>query len=34
MPRTSRLLIPGQATVYHVMSRTALPGLPLGDAEK
>jgi len=34
MPRTSRLLIPGQATVYHVMSRTALLGLPLGDAEK
>jgi hypothetical protein len=34
MPQTSRLLIPGQATVYHVMSRTALPGLPLGDAEK
>ena len=34
MPRTSRLLIPGQATVYHVMSRTALPGLPLDDAEK
>ena len=34
MPRTSRLLIPGQATVYHVMSRTALPGLPLNDPEK
>ena len=34
MPRTSRLLIPDQATVYHVMSRTALEGLPLGDAEK
>ncbi len=34
MPRTSRLLIPDQATVYHVMSRSALPGLPLGDAEK
>ena len=34
MPRTSRLLIPGQATVYHVMSRSALPGLPLSDAEK
>ncbi|MBM4311483.1 MAG: hypothetical protein FJ119_11140 [Deltaproteobacteria bacterium] len=34
MPRTSRLLIPGQATVYHVMSRSALDGLPLSDAEK
>jgi len=34
MPRTTRLLIPDQATVYHVMSRTALPGLPMGDAEK
>ena len=34
MPRTSRLLIPDQATVYHIMSRSALPGLPLGDTEK
>jgi putative transposase len=34
MPRTSRLIIPGQATVYHVMSRSALSGLPLSDAEK
>jgi len=34
MPRTSRLIIPDQATVYHVMSRSALPGLPMGDTEK
>jgi len=34
MPRNSRLLIPGQATVYHVMSRSALAGLPLSDTEK
>ena len=34
MPRTSRLLIPDQATVYHIISRTALQGLPLNDAEK
>ena len=34
MPRTTRLLIPDQATVYHVMSRSALLDLPLGDSEK
>jgi len=34
MPRTTRLLIPDQATVYHVMSRSALAGFPLGDVEK
>jgi len=35
MPRTSRLLIPTQATVYHVMSRSALQGLSsMGDSEK
>ncbi len=34
MPRTSRLVVPGESTVYHVMSRTALPGLPIKDAEK
>jgi putative transposase len=31
MPRSSRLLIPDQRTIYHVMSRTALEGLPFGD---
>ncbi len=34
MPRTARLLIPNEPAVYHVMSRTALGGYPLGDVEK
>ncbi len=34
MPRIPRLLNEGDSTVYHVMSRTALDGLPLGDVEK
>jgi REP element-mobilizing transposase RayT len=34
MPRTSRLIIPEQKAVYHVMSRTALDGFPLKDVEK
>ena len=34
MPRTQRLIINDQSTVYHVMSRTALDGFPLGDIEK
>ena len=34
MPRTQRLLINDESTVYHVMSRTALDGFPLGDMEK
>ncbi len=34
MPRTPRLINDDQTTVYHVMSRTALDGFPLGDAEK
>ncbi len=33
MPRTQRMLIDDQSTVYHVMSRTALDGFPLGDIE-
>jgi len=33
MPRTPRLVINGEAGVYHVMSRTALDGFPLGDVE-
>ena len=33
MPRISRMIIPEQKTVYHVMSRTALDGLPFGDIE-
>ena len=34
MPRTQRMKIDDQSTVYHVMSRTALDGFPLGDIEK
>ena len=34
MPRTIRLIINDETAVYHVMSRTALDGFPLGDVEK
>ncbi|MGD9210087.1 MAG: hypothetical protein PVI90_04895 [Desulfobacteraceae bacterium] len=34
MPRIARLLRTGEQTVYHVMSRTALDGFPLGPVEK
>ncbi len=34
MPRIARMLIQEKEAVYHVMSYTALPGFPLGDAEK
>jgi putative transposase len=34
MPRTQRMIIDDLSTVYHVMSRTALDGFPLGDIEK
>ena len=34
MARIPRLLGTGEATVYHVMSRTALDGFPLGAVEK
>ena len=34
MPRTSRMIIPDEKAVYHVISRTALPDLPFGDVEK
>ena len=33
MPRTQRIKTDDQSTVYHVMSRTALDGFPLGDIE-
>jgi len=33
MPRTSRMIIPDEQAVYHVMSRTALPGYPMGAGE-
>ncbi len=34
MARISRLIVPDQKCVYHVMSRTALEGFPFGDMEK
>jgi len=34
MPRVSRMIVQNQATVYHVMSRTALAGFPLEAFEK
>ena len=34
MPRIPRMIIDDETTVYHVMSRTALDGFPLGDIEK
>ena len=34
MPRTPRMVIRDETAVYHVMSRTALDGFPLGDIEK
>jgi len=34
MPRTPRLLRSDEPSVYHVISRTALEGFPLGDVEK
>ncbi len=34
MPRGPRLLMGDRPTVYHIISRTALPGLPMGAVEK
>ena len=34
MPRIPRMVLNDETTVYHVMSRTALDGFPLGDIEK
>jgi REP element-mobilizing transposase RayT len=34
MARTPRFIIPDEQAVYHVISRTALEGFPLGAAEK
>lgn len=34
MPRTSRMIIEGEPAVYHVISRTALDGFPIGADEK
>jgi hypothetical protein len=33
MPRIARMVIDDETTVYHVMSRTAFDGFPLGDVE-
>ncbi len=34
MPRISRLVVKEEDAIYHVISRTALPGFVLGDIEK
>lgn len=34
MPRTARMVIANEPAVYHVMSRTALDGFPIGTVEK
>ena len=34
MPRTRRMIIQNEPGVYHVISRTALPGLPFKDVDK
>ena len=34
MSRIPRMVINDETTVYHVMSKTALDGFPLGDVER
>ncbi len=34
MPRNARFTLPDRTAIYHIISRTALPGFPLGDIEK
>ena len=34
MPRIARMVVGGEKTAYHIMSRTALDGFPFGDVEK
>jgi hypothetical protein len=34
MPRQSRIVNSGEPTVYHVISRSTLPGYCIGDVEK
>ena len=34
VPRTRRMVIKGEPGVYHVISRTALKGLPFKDVDK
>jgi hypothetical protein len=34
MPRIARMVVKGEPTVYHIISRTALDGYVIGDVEK
>ena len=34
MPRMPRIVVKDDPAVYHIMSRVALDGYPLGDVEK
>ncbi|VFQ43011.1 transposase [Desulfoluna butyratoxydans] len=34
MPRSLRMVVSDESTAYHIISRTALDGLPFGDIEK
>ena len=34
MARIARMVVKDEPAVYHVMSRTALDGYPIGDVEK
>lgn len=34
MPRVARMVVGGEKTAYHIMSRTALDGFPFGNVEK
>ena len=34
MARIPRIFITGELTAYHVISKTALDGYPIGDTEK
>jgi putative transposase len=34
MARTPRMMVTGELTAYHIISRTALDGYVLGDVEK
>lgn len=34
MPRVARMVVGGEKTAYHIMSRTVLDGFPFGDVEK
>ena len=34
MARVPRIMLTGEPTAYHIMSRTALEGFPMDDVEK